>query len=127
MFRKSYARFHTAVSLALPRRRAERPVQLAPHNWLDAQRRFKCRYHLLLLCKVTKPSGIQQEWKDHRPPDSRGNNVHVCRVGRQLPDGACHQLLHLNPAHIHLGWNLFMVSLPSSIWSHAFGYLNNCV
>ncbi|GFZ18394.1 ATPase E1-E2 type family protein [Actinidia rufa] len=78
------------VPFTVPRRCAERPLQLAPYPRLDVQRALQRDHHLLLVHNIIRPPSLQQKWKSCRAGNRWGHNVHLCRVGSELPDGPSH-------------------------------------
>lgn len=118
---------HSAVPIALPRRCPKRPLQLAPYPWLDVQRPLHRAHHLLPLHGSTRPPSLQSQRKSRRSGNHGGHNVHMRRLGRELPDGTSHQLLHIDPTHLHMGRNSPMVPLPLSIRSLVTYPFHHCL
>lgn len=98
---------------------------MATNIRLDVKRANQWHNNLFSLHQSPRPRIIPKERKNCRNGSRRGHNLHMCRVGCQLSNGTRHQLLHVNPTRIHLGWNFPLVHVPLGLRSNANFHLNN--
>jgi hypothetical protein len=98
-----------AVPDVVPGGSSEPAVPMVKNPRMDVIRRGQRCDHLLPQYLCTAASGIPQK---RRGDGYRGpwcDRIYVCRLGRQRSDGDHSELLHLDTAHLHLGWHCTMV------------------